>query len=229
MEMQEQTKNIMCRIDEKLGPVLQEITNLKMENQNLKAKIDYLEREKRQKNIIAFGIKEDETSSMDLLKTTINLLTSGTAIDLTPSDINKVYRLGKKNLQSDKPRPVLISFLSLWQKEQVIQSKKKIKNVYIVEDYPKDILDKRKLLQQQLIEEREKGRYAVIKYDKLIVRDNKNKNENRKRNRSESPNKNIPDNKQKLTEISKSHRKNAFDIMRVRSNSLSTIPSSAKN
>ncbi|KAF9414412.1 hypothetical protein HW555_007666 [Spodoptera exigua] len=49
---------------------------------------------------------------------------------------------------------------------------------YFSEDYPKEVLNKRKELQAQLQKEKEAGKTAFIKYDKLIVLDN-NKINNR--------------------------------------------------
>ncbi|KAA5655358.1 hypothetical protein F3G64_35045, partial [Pseudomonas aeruginosa] len=40
---------------------------------------------------------------------------------------------------------------------------------YMKEDYPKQVLEKRKQLQEQLKIEREKGNMAFLKYDKLVI------------------------------------------------------------
>ncbi|KOB76501.1 Endonuclease-reverse transcriptase [Operophtera brumata] len=62
---------------------------------------------------------------------------------------------------------------------------------YIKEDYPQYVIEKRKILQEQVNEEREKGNKAIIKYDKLIILKNTivkdSSSNNRKRNLSLSP------------------------------------------
>lgn len=97
--------------------------------------------------------------------------------------------------------------------------KKNLKDVYITEDYTKEVLEKRKALQTKLSEERKKGNIAYIKYDKLIIRENNTNNDKRKREMSMSPQDNTQPKKQQTLMTSKSNRANAFEIMRVRSNS----------
>lgn len=99
-------------------------------------------------------------------------------------DINKIYRLGKRKRENNKPRPVLCSFISNWKKTEIIKSKKNLKSIYIAEDYSKDVLKKRKELQAKLIEERQKGNIAYLKYDKLIVKENNYSQEKRKNQKS---------------------------------------------
>ncbi|XP_073986750.1 uncharacterized protein [Rhodnius prolixus] len=55
----------------------------------------------------------------------------------------------------------------------------KDKDVYISEDYPKEIIEKRKELKEQMLEERKKGKFAIIVYDKLIVREYSGKKKRR--------------------------------------------------
>lgn len=59
--------------------------------------------------------------------------------------------------------------------------------INIKEDYPKEILDKRKQLQPQVEEEIKKGNIAYIKYDKIIVKKPKENRDKRKRETSDSP------------------------------------------
>ncbi|VVC97319.1 unnamed protein product [Leptidea sinapis] len=94
---------------------------------------------------------------------------------------------GKRSADETKSRPVVISFLNQWKKEHIMKNKKKMETIYLTDDYPKNVLEKRKILQEQLMEERKKGNYAIIKYDSLIIRDNTHKNEKRKREKSISP------------------------------------------
>ncbi|XP_061725389.1 uncharacterized protein LOC133531275 [Cydia pomonella] len=105
-------------------------------------------------------------------------------------------------------------------------NKKKLKNAYAAEDYPKEVLDRRRELYSKLEEEREKGKYAFIKYDKLVIKEGKPGNEKRKREASSSPN--VTEQPRKQQSTTKTHRLNAFDVMRNRCNSLST-PNSPKN
>ncbi|VVC98804.1 unnamed protein product, partial [Leptidea sinapis] len=78
-------------------------------------------------------------------------------------EIRAAYRIGKKNEKNK--RPILFTLTKTWKKTQILKSKKYLPNkINISEDYPREILAKRKELQ---------GRYAYIKYDKLVVQVNK--------------------------------------------------------
>ncbi|CAF4889161.1 unnamed protein product [Pieris macdunnoughi] len=60
--------------------------------------------------------------------------------------------------------------------------------IYVKEDYSKHIIETRKQLQPKVEEERNKGNFAYIKYDKLIVKKpNDPGREKRKREQSDSP------------------------------------------
>ncbi|XP_026475469.1 uncharacterized protein LOC113380446 [Ctenocephalides felis] len=84
------------------------------------------------------------------------------------ADLQVVRRLGKKG---DKPRPTLISFSNLSTKINILKQKKALRDTcyYMKEDYPKQILEKRRQLQEQLKIERENGNMAFLKYDKLVI------------------------------------------------------------
>lgn len=66
-----------------------------------------------------------------------------------------------------------------------MKNKKSLKEIYILEDYSKEVLDKRRALQPQLLEERKKGNTAFLQYDKLIVKESNA--DKRKRKPSTSP------------------------------------------
>lgn len=142
-------------------------------------------------------------------------------ISLDDRDINTIHRVGKKDSKHEKDRPILISFVNGWKKIEIMKNRNKLKDVYASEDYPKKILDKRKELQTKLIEERKKGNYAVIKYDKLFVREGMSEKENRKRDSSRlSPESTASHQPRKQHVMSKTNRINVFDAMRERSSSL---------
>lgn len=130
-----------------------------------------------------------------------------------------IYRISEIDTKNEKVRPILISFVNNWKKSDIMKNKHKLKNnVFASEDYPKEILNKRKELLPKLIEERKKGNYAVINYDKLIIKEGRPANEKRKRDTSTSPSGFEQPRKQHL--ITKTNTLNAFDLLRNRSNSL---------
>lgn len=236
-EMANQTKDIVSQIDEKLVPIMRDMEELKIENQKLKEKITNMEKENRKNNIILYGLKEHEPnteelekgnkeeSTADLMAKIIEKIKNDLDIQLVNRDINAIHRIGKK-YKNDKERPILLSLVNTWQKEDIMKNRKLLKNVYISEDFPKEVLLKRRELQSKLKEERDKGNFAAIFYDKLVVKEGPADKGKRKRNPSASPNTPAPPRKQAIT---KTNRVNAFDAMRVRSNSLTPKTSANGN
>lgn len=219
LEMSKQTEDIIFRMDEKLAPLTREIGELKQENQELKKKISTMERLRRKNNIIIHGFEESEESTADLMKLIVKKISNDLKIALEIRDINEIHRIGKNN--NNRARPILISLVNAWKKGEILRNKKKIKNIYISEDYPKEVQEKRKELKVKMLEERKKGNFAIIDYDKLVIKEKTSSIDKRKRNLSTSPEHSQQSRKQHAPP--KINRANAFDLMRCRSNSLSSI------
>ena len=140
-------------------------------------------------------------------------------------DVSKICRIGPN--KQHKIRPVLITFANTWRRTEVLKLKKSLKNVYVTEDYPKEVLEKRRELKPKLIEERAKGNIAYLKYDQLVVREGNCNKEKRKRDQSISPeNQNQAKKLTSQTSVIKETRRNAFDLMR--SNSLCNLTNQTK-
>ncbi|XP_037870358.1 uncharacterized protein LOC119629244 [Bombyx mori] len=214
------TSTIMEKIGEKLEPVIEENKKLRIKVELLEKKIETLERDKKNNNIIVHGLKEGEKTTEQLLKNTKEVFLKTLNINIQDCEINKIYRIGKE-IKGNKPRPTLLSFVSGLKKNEILRNKKKSKEITFTEDYSKDILEKRKALIPQLTEERNKGKIAYLKYDQLIVKEKSNTYyEKRKREVSTSPQYSQP----KKQQISSSSKEivNVYDMMRARSNSLTS-------
>lgn len=181
------TKNVMEAMDERIKTVMEENSELKSKISKLEQKLNTMEKEKRKHNLVFFGIEENEKSEaelVDLIKETV----IETGMHLDCQEISNVFRIGKKN--DNKNRPILVSLTSTWKKHLILKNKALLPpGIYIKEDYPKEVLEKRKQLQLQVEEERKRGNIAFVKYDKLIVKKPTEKNrDKRKREDSGSPN-----------------------------------------
>lgn len=155
-------------------------------------------------------------------------LISSVNVTIDNNDIQNIYRVGNKREGAE--RPLLITLSSYWKKVEILKSKKNLKDVYISEDYPKIVLEKRKLLQKQVKEEREKGNFAYIKYDKLIVKEGYANKDKRKREQSTSPETYTNPRKQTFTSADKrnTNKTNAFDILKAGSKVSSPTTSKSK-
>lgn len=223
------TKNILDKMEEKLIPLTEENKNLNIKIEKLENEIELLKRGGKSNNIIIFDLEENETSNFELLQKVKENIKEDLNILVENHEINKIHRLGSKTKENKKPRPVLCAFVNNWKKTEIIKNKKNLKGINISEDYSKEVLEKRKKLQAELIEERKKGNVAYLKFDKLIVKENKNSQEKRKRQASTSPptHNDQPKKQQAISSI-KSNRTNAFDMMRSRSGSLSSLAHTQK-
>lgn len=216
-DMKEDIKTtINNNIDEKFKNLegRNEIIEQKLEAQTVK--INNLERTLRQKNLILFGVAENERSYWDLEKEVLNILNSIHNIKCDSNSIEYLRRIGKKG---EKVRPIVVTFITMGLKIKILKNKKMLEQstpYYIKEDFPPEILSKRKELQKEVNKEREQGRLAIIKYDKIVILKNKKEQaekqtlDNKKRVLSESPETTTPKNK-KEKQPAKINKNNNID------------------
>lgn len=178
------TKSVSENMDEKIAVLLEENKSLKTKIENMQQRIHFLEDEKRKNNLLFFGVAETEPNGL-IIDFVIKLIGKEAKIMLQPWEINKAHRLGPKG---DKTRPLLVSFTTTWKKNLVLRSKNTFRSdIYIKEDFSKETLEKRKELTPQMLQERQKGKIAYIKKDKLIIREpREDTNSKRKRDQNKS-------------------------------------------
>lgn len=176
------TKNVMEALDDKLKIITEENNNLKTRVSNLEQKVSFLEKEKRKNNLVLFGIEEKGKTELELVDFVKEILQdSGTHID--SQEISEIHRIGTNY---EKNRPLIISLTTSWKKHLILKNKRNLPtNVFVNEDYPKEVLEIRKQLKPELEAERKKGNIAFIKYDKLIVK--KPTNPSREKRKRETP------------------------------------------
>lgn len=189
-DMKEDIKStINNNINEKFNILEQKNAILEKKIEDQGVIISNFERHIRRKNIVMFGVEEYEESYHELEERMIDIVNTCFKLQYNKSHYEEIRRLGKKG---EKIRPVVITFSTVGFKVNVLKNKSVLKGTsyYIKEDYPTEVLNKRKELQVQLRKEKEAGNIAFIKYDKLVVLSN-NRNKHRqqinKRNLSESP------------------------------------------
>lgn len=182
-------------IDTKFANLEYKYTTLEKTVEEQGRRIQQLERVTRKKNLIFFGIEENERSYYDLQNKILEIINQYMKIECYKENIEEVRRLGKKQVDG-KIRPTSVTLNTMGTKIELLKNKKTLNGspYYIKEDFPPDILEERKRLTTQMLEERNKGRKAFLKYDKLVVipdekkghEKNPNQNSN-KRNRQQSP------------------------------------------
>lgn len=212
-EMQEDIKGTI------ISNLNEEFNNLELKNELLEKKIEEqsnkinnLERQCRRKNLILFGVDQTEKSYNGLEKKVINIINTYIKTSCDTYNIEAVRRLG---IKGGKVRPIAITFNTLGYKLK-IQKKHNLQNTsyYLKEDYPIEVLIKRKELQVQLQKEKDAGNTAYIEYNKIIVSSNENppQKQSSKRNLSESPERLQSDNQNVQQTSKQPPKKNKGDM-----------------
>lgn len=193
LAMKEDIKNtINNNINEKFKNLETKNEQLEQRLDSQKLVIDNFEKSLRRKNLLFFGVEEREKSYQELEKKVLDIINNIMNIKCEKHYIESVRRLGKK---TDTVRPIVITLLTMGMKIQILKNKKNLENssYYIKEDYPLEVLNKRKELQREIALLREQGKKAIIKYDKVVILKNRDqhpelqKTQNNKRSLSESP------------------------------------------
>lgn len=169
--------NNMGKMNNKLDEITKEMRQLKQENNELKNKlifhedkIEQLEREIRKKNIVVKGIPDEEEENEEKGREKINtvILKMGVEID-EKIEVDEIRRIGKYD--SNRTRPILVKFTKESTKMKILRSARKLKgtDIWVDEDYPKNIQEERRELIQKMKEARNKGETAILRYNKLII------------------------------------------------------------
>lgn len=180
------TQNINSILEDKFKLFNKKYEDLKEKCENQEKRLYFLEKQARKNNIVFFGIKEIETAYFNLEILILNFIKEHFSQELDRRDIQEVRRIGKKG---ERPRPITVTFCTLGTKINLFKNRNALKNTgyYITEDFPQNILEKRKELQEQARIEREKGNLVKIKYDKLVISEKNKTTGNNKRILSTSP------------------------------------------
>ena len=92
-------------------------------------------------------------------------------LDLDPIPIDRAHRVGKA--KASKPRSIVVKLSAYKDKERVMKTAKdkKLRNVFINEDFSARVLAKRLDLLPEMRRARNSGKIAYLSFDKLIVKD----------------------------------------------------------
>lgn len=175
--MFQQIDGNMRQMNNKLDVLMTEMKQIKDENKRLKKKVEEqesrigrLERAVRSKNVVIKGIGEEESENESSIKEKVNRIIHKIGINVeTERDIDEIRRIGRK--ETGKKRPVLVKLVRESTRSEILRNARHLKGttMWIDEDFPKNVQEKRMTLIPRLREARDRGHRAVLKYDKLIV------------------------------------------------------------
>lgn len=143
--------------------------NERIENAKVKERVLLLEKKIREKNLIVFGIEEED--GVGDIEKIQKILRKNLNVVLDAKDVDTSRRLGQD--QNNKKRPILVSLTSISKKYDIMKNKHKLKNsqkrIYFNEDLPKELTEKRKLMRDIAKELKENGIEAALKNEKVLV------------------------------------------------------------
>ena len=135
-------------------------------------RVEWLEREIRKRNVVLQSMEEEKNESEEQLMVQVNRMNLKA---LKETDITEVRRIGKK--REGFKRPILIEVRTTNMKMDILRKKNKLRGteIYVNEDYIKEVQRQRKDLVKFMKIAREQGHEATLMYNNLKM---KNEQEN---------------------------------------------------
>lgn len=187
----EDAHNIATEALRRADTTEQNISKLQTQNQDLQnkllemtSKITALESQSRRSNLKIYGIpepqREDWAATESIVRNIFLTNFKFSTDEVQKIMIERTYRLGpfKKNATPVSPRPIIVRFTHYKDRQKVWDSRTNLKNtkIWLAEDYPAEIEEKRKILYPLLraaLAFREKKLHDIkqvaLNLDKLVI------------------------------------------------------------
>ena len=141
----------------------------------MKDKLREIEDRSRRNNLRVDGVRETESESWDECEEKV-LEVFEKRLGVNGVIVERAHRVNRRKRTTDtvgRPKTIVLKLLNYKDKVEILKRSKKQKNtgIYINEDYSEATMQIRKQLKGEMKEIREKGKYCIIKYDKLFTRD----------------------------------------------------------
>lgn len=157
-------------IKDKLSALEKGESLLRLENKKTKIEMENIRYEIKYHNVIFHGVKEIENDRDELEEIVIDdVINRMMKVNLNLDDIDLAKRLGPK--RNEKIRPILVRFMRQKHRDNVIRNRGKLQGtpMYVTEDLPEQMREKEKSLVPTMKEQRQEGKYAVLRRGKLYV------------------------------------------------------------
>ncbi|XP_065665718.1 putative leucine-rich repeat-containing protein DDB_G0290503 [Hydra vulgaris] len=161
--------------DKKVSDVEKKMSSNATIGENEKNRFRQLEDRQRRNNLRIEGVKENDNENWDDTEVKIiNLLENN--LNVKDVIIERAHRTGIIDIK--KPRTIVIKLLNYKDKVKILKNANKLKGsgIYINEDFSLETTIIRKKLLEESKTHRINGKYSVVIYDKLIVKEFRKKN-----------------------------------------------------
>ena len=133
--------------------------------------------EKKRSNNIIDGIKEDHT---DTLECKVTQLLNDIGVNVKPGHIMTAFRLGNvKQVNKARPRPILVKLgapsvkYDIYKHVKYLKGNDDWKRVFVSDDLPREVAEKRKILRCLAATARDRGHRATVRGAALVIDDMK--------------------------------------------------------
>jgi hypothetical protein len=126
----------------------------------------------RRNNIRIYGLREGERETWEHTEQKLQNIFNE-QLKLKNIVIERAHRIGKVDNNRDSPRTVILKLLNYKDKELILKNAKMLKGkgIFINEDFSEETNKIRRDLIEKMKSARNSGKYAVLAYDKLIVKE----------------------------------------------------------
>ena len=147
----------------------EDINELWKDNDQLCERLRDLEDRSRRDNLRIDGIAELENETWEQTEEILHNLVKE-KLELENISVERAHRVGNKG-KNDK-RTIVLKLASFKDKLKIISEARKLKgtNISINEDYSKETLEIRKEKWKEVKELRKNGTYAILVYDKVVIK-----------------------------------------------------------
>lgn len=171
-DLKEEIKVINENINKKFEPLLKNFKEIEQKVEDHQKKLQTIDREQRKRNIVIHGLEAVKGENYwELERQIVKFLREKLQVQIEATDLDSVRIINKQKEKS----PILVSFVALRSKLMVWANKRKLQGtrIRIDDDFPPEVLAERKTLIPKLRAARSEGKYAILKYNKLIIEERK--------------------------------------------------------
>lgn len=90
------TKRVTERIDNLQDSLISDLNEMKIQTEDHSNRLDFIERELKKRNIVIFGIEENENNYFQLEETVLDIINNVLKVNCDPTELDFVRRIGKK-------------------------------------------------------------------------------------------------------------------------------------
>lgn len=167
-DIKEEITTVTTKIDNTFANLQEENLKLKGKIEVQEGKIKFMERELKKRNVVIFGLEHNNLNFKELENATLSLLNEKLKVETKLEEIDFIRRIGPKEATRG---PILLGLTTVKKKLTILNNIKNIigSDIQIAEDYPKEVVAKRKELVPIVKKLRDENKNATLRYDKILV------------------------------------------------------------